>query len=163
MQPDFEYLSISVFYAALITGLLVALWKGGQPEKFGVLVLVAITVIQLSASALFPPRFDDVDPVALLTDTIALIGFGWIAIHARRVWPIWAAAFQLLSVASHFARYVQLGIEPMVYSILKSGPTGLAIILLIVGTLLHRRRVLKYGKDPSWMDWNTQGQVRWTS
>jgi len=166
MGPNLQFLSIALFLVGMALSLSFAIWKGAEPERIGAGVLLAGFLLQIIAYAVFPPRYFDVDAIALLADLIFLAGFGWLAINARRVWPIWAAAFQLLSIMSHFARFVEMDIEPYVYSVMKSLPTGLAIVLLSVGTIMHRRRLARRGSDPSWMAWSRMAGRRsgnWTS
>jgi hypothetical protein len=142
-----------VFFALLILSVAVALWKGDKPERAGALVIVLMTVVQL-AWRLFSRRyFNTVDVAAVVVDTVGVIGFGALAVHAKRVWPIWAASLQVLSIASHFAREVDPEVEPVAYFILRSGPTFLVLLVLLLGTILHQRRLRRLGNDPAWTDW----------
>jgi hypothetical protein len=36
---------------------------------------------------------------------------------------------------------------------MKSSPTFLVLIILVLGTLAHMRRVRLHGSDPAWMAW----------
>jgi hypothetical protein len=99
-----------------------------------------------------PPDFESIYPVALIVDVIATASFGALALYARRAWPIWATALQLLSLTSHFAQ----GIEPShpgIYLTMKSGPTLMVQVVLLLGTLFHRRRLRRYGRVLAWMGW----------
>ncbi len=116
--------------------------------------MVAGAIFEAVLHIFIPPRFVAIDFAGLSADLFLLGGFGWLALNARRIWPIWAAAFELLSLASHIARTIPVDIEPMAYSIMKSAPTGMAIITLAIGTFAHVRRVGRFGSDPSWMDWD---------
>lgn len=146
-------LPIGMFLAVLLGALLLALAKGGAPERRGALVLIAMAVWQYSASFFVPPRFMATDDISLIGDAIGLTGFAFIALHARRIWPIWASAFQLLSLSGHFARSVELSFDPLIYAWMRTLPTAGAILALISGTVAHIRRQRRYGADPSWQDW----------
>ncbi|WP_394731291.1 hypothetical protein [Altererythrobacter sp. GH1-8] len=134
--------------------LILALVKGGTPERIGVGLLVGVTSLQAILYATVPPRFTELDLIAGLADLAFFLGFGWLAIKAKRAWPICASAFQIISLASHVAREIQIQIEPMAYSIMKSTPTGMAIILIGIGTVMHMRRLNANGEDADWTDWN---------
>lgn len=145
---------IGLFLVALLGALLLAFAKGGEVERRGALVLIAMAVWQYSASFVVPPRFVATDDISLIGDVIGLCGFALIALDAKRIWPIWASAFQLLSLSGHFARSVELSFPPIVYAWMRTLPTAGAILALIVGTLWHLWRVKRYGADPSWQDWS---------
>lgn len=158
MPPDLQNFSVWLFYAIMVLAAVVAMAKGGAPERLGCAMILAALLFQFGLYALVPPRFAAVDLVSFPTDLLLLIGFGWLALRAKRMWPLWAAALQLISVTSHIARYIHIEINPMVYAYMKSAPTGLAIIALTIGTIGHMRRVKRFGSDPAWMDWRAIGQ-----
>ena len=160
MGPELEYLSVATFYAIFFLGLVAAFYRGGAPERAAAAILAGLFAIQSLIYVSVPPRFLNVDLVSFSIDLACFTGMSWIAIHAKRVWPIWAASFQLLSIAAHFARFVQVQIEPLVYSIMKSSPTGAVAMLILVGTILHQERLTKNGSDQSWMDWKSVRRVR---
>jgi hypothetical protein len=145
--------SIALFYIILLGALLLAFAKGGAPERRGALVVLAMASWQYPANFVSPPNFVTTDAISLISDCIGLVGFGLIALNARRLWPIWASAFQLLSISGHFARWVDLAFDPIIYSWMKSLPTAGAILALLIGTLAHIRRRARTGADPSWQDW----------
>ncbi len=141
------------FFALLILSVALAFWKGGKPERLGALVIVMMTVLQLGWRLFSQRYFNTVDVAAVVVDTVGVFGFGTLAVYAQRVWPIWAASLQVLSIASHFAREVDLHVEPLVYFVLRSGPTFLVLLVLLLGTILHQRRLRSSGQDPAWTDW----------
>lgn len=146
-------LPIGMFLAALLGALLLAFAKGGAPERRGAAVLIAMAVWQYSASFVVPPRFMATDEISLIGDAIGLTGFALIAVDAKRIWPIWASALQLLSLSGHFARAVELSFDPIIYAWMRTLPTAGAILALIAGTLAHMYRMRRFGADPSWQDW----------
>jgi len=142
------------FFLLLPLSLILATWKGGAPERYGALVIVAMAVIQRIAIVFVPSHFVSVDPAALVTDFVGLTGFGILAVQARRIWPIWAASLQLLSVSAHFARWADIGVPPFVYALMRGSPTFVALAALLVGTVLHMVRLKRHGADPSWQNWS---------
>ncbi len=131
-----------------------AAWKGGEPERWGGLIILAMWAIQSVGEFIVPSRYVALDPVAFLCDLVGVLGFGALALHARRVWPLLAAALQLLCLSAHFARWADLAIPPIVYALMRDGPTFVVMIVLLAGTVLHMRRVRRNGTDAAWQDWS---------
>ena len=141
------------FLAVLILSVTLAFARGGSPERYGALAIVLMTLLQFASRLVVPPSYLSVDLASVIVDAFAVITFGAIALHARRAWPIWATSLQLLSLSSHFAREVDKRVPAMVYAIMKSSPTFLVLIILLLGTLAHLRRVRLHGSDPAWKVW----------
>ena len=142
-----------VFLLLIIVTVLLTAWKGGAPERLGAAVLVAMFIMSKISTAIDQRAYTHVDPTALVQDVFAVVCFGVLAIHARRVWPIWATSLQLLSLISHFVREVDAGVEPLVYAMMKSGPTFFALTALLLGTLLRIHRSRMGQPDVPWKDW----------
>lgn len=130
-----------------------AIWKGGAPERVGGLLILGMLVWQYTAESIVPSRFTIVDPVPLITDMAGFLGFGFLALQARRFWPLWATSLQLLSLSAHFARWADLEVAPLVYALMRAAPTFGAMIALSCGTVLHLQRLRRHGCDPSWQNW----------
>lgn len=138
------------FWAVLLFAVPFALWRGGPPERLVAAILAAMTVMSVAAHRVIPIRYDQVDAPALTVDLFGFVGMTAIALYADRSWPLWTAALQLLSSMSHLIRFTSTGVEQLVYSWVKSLPTFLALVILIVATLMHRRRLGRNGTDRSW-------------
>lgn len=144
--------AIILFYALLVLSVSAALWKGGAPERTGAAIVISTVALEWVGRAFAPPDFNSIYPVALIIDAIATASYGALSLYARRAWPIWATALQILSLTSHFAE----GIEPShpgIYITMKSGPTLAVLVVLLLGTIFHRRRLRQFGSDPAWMGW----------
>lgn len=142
-----------LYQAFLLVALILILWKGGKPERIGALVIAAMAVWQLGADAFIPSRFDDLDTDSLVSDLIGFAGFGYLALHARRIWPIVATSLQMLCVYAHLIRFASSGLEPMVYAVARGVPTGIAVLLMLAGTILHMQARRRGEVDPPWQDW----------
>jgi hypothetical protein len=127
-------------YLLALAAIGLGLTLGGKPERQGAMLVVIMMSMTLLGMVLLPKRFHTVDPVSLSQDVVAFVGFSIIGVSSRRIWPLWAAAFQLLSVGSHFVRALEMPVRPIVYAWMKSGPTWGVLILLIIGTIANRRR-----------------------
>lgn len=142
------------YFLILVLSIGLALWKGGTPERIGAAVFILMALVQAVVMQVLPSRFDRVDPDSLVTDLIGFLGFSYLAIEARRIWPIWATALQVLSLSAHFARWADVAIPPLVYAIMRGAPTFGAAIAILAGTILHLRRRHRHGCDPSWQNWS---------
>ena len=137
-----------IFALTIVVGY--ALWRGGAPERSGALVFILMAVLQYTGRLFFDRVFQAVDPLNLAVDLFAFASFTLIALHANRIWPLFIAAMQLLSCASHFGRGVSHKVEQLVYAVLMAGPTVAALIILLIGTLVHRARVKRGVQTASW-------------
>ncbi|MEL7188056.1 MAG: hypothetical protein AAGK17_00770 [Pseudomonadota bacterium] len=158
--PDFTHPAIAVFYS--IFGAAVALgWVlGGKPERCGALTLASIFSVQLILySTISDPTFDEIDFVGVITDAIGLLGFTAIALSANRIWPLFAAAMQLIAVLAHLTH----GFRPMLgqsYVDFEAYPTAFVTLCVIGGVAMHRYRLKKYGHDRDWVPFKKYQEYR---
>lgn len=125
----------------------------GEPELYAVLnELIAFLLAGILYSEA-PPIFSGVDFTALLVDVIAAIGLFAIALNANRIWPLIAAAAQFVGLFSHFSRAMQISIDPMAYSLLRTLPSAIVLGCILIGFIGHFQRYRKYGYDYDWIDW----------
>lgn len=142
----------ATFTALLLITLALAFWQGGSPERLCAGVVLLMALLQFLGNALFGRIFDQVDLVSLIVDLTGFVGMTAIALFANRIWPLWTSAMQLLSCTSHLGREVSGKVEPLVYSILKTGPTFLVLLILLMGTFHHWWRLKEGVKDSAWVD-----------
>lgn len=91
-----------------------------------------------------------------LVDFVVFVAFVWLALKADRFWPIGVAALQFAGFTSHIAKAASSGVIAWAYSIGQS-LWGYPIILLILwGTVRHRRRLRAFGADSSWTRYSSQ-------
>lgn len=90
-----------------------AFWKGGREEQAaaaGLLLSLLVTVV------LRDPRWLGPQWAAFGADVCLLMLLTWIALRSPRYWPLAAAAFQLLCVATHLARIADPGVRGWAYA-----------------------------------------------
>lgn len=138
------------FVSALTLVVAYAMWRGGAPERGGALVFIVMAVLQYTGRLFFDRVFETVDLLSFSVDLFAFASFTFIALQANRRWPLFLAAMQLLSCVSHFGREVSGKVEPLVYATLKARPTIAALVILLIGTLVHRARVKRGVQIASW-------------
>ncbi len=150
--PDFSEPGILLYYSIWLAALGLAAWRGGAPERTGAGFVAATFLVQSIAYGSVAPKFWEVDAVALLADAIGFVAFGALALNAKRIWPLFAAGLHLISLSAHFARQVEDDMVALAYATMSAVPTGVALLLIIFGTLLHQRRLKKSGEDLPWAD-----------
>jgi hypothetical protein len=143
----FEFISEYVGAGSVLLVCLFALTKGGRPERIGAgTMLVAWFLSILSQTYL---GYASVQWPMFLIDLIVLIVFVALVWKSPRSWPVWACAFQLLTVASHVM--VLLKLRPEIsafYTVLNM--TGYGIMIAIaVGTFFawQERRAVGIDED----------------
>lgn len=138
----------------LLVFVLLALWRGAGPERQSALVFIGMFAFDRFYHLLFGRGefFLGADLGHILIDSIALVAFVLIALRANRVYPIWLASFQLLTIVSHVVRAISPAIEHGAYAILVHAPSYLEVAVFGLGTLLHIKRQAKYGPYRSWQN-----------
>lgn len=141
------------FLIFLFASIVVALRRGGPPEKWGAMTLALMAALQIVGIGALGSRFGRIDWVAFVVDLLGFCSFTAIALFARRIWPLWASALQLFSLTTHFIRLVDMHIHPAVYWLMKSAPTFGVCLLLIGATLLGQRHQKSSFEGACWKDW----------
>jgi hypothetical protein len=148
------------YWAFMLGGSAFVLWKGCVPERYGVGTIITMTVFQGTMEVVNPSRFIYVDAASLGADMIGFLGFGIVALHARRVWPLWAVALQIIALSAHYSRWASLSISPGAYSIMRTAPTAMIVALMLGATILLRRRGRQGYRDVPWQDWSAIARLR---
>jgi len=87
-------------------------WRGGDDERLGAGGVLAGWALSM---VLFRARSVDTQWGVAVVDLFVLGLFLWMALRSRRYWPLFAAGFQLLAVATHLARALEDGIGGWAY------------------------------------------------
>lgn len=126
-----------------------ALLRGGWPERLATVILIAD--FQLSHWVIKPlvSRYSGVEQAMLMVDLGALLALYALSLVSSRYWPMWMAALQGCVVAGH-VNGLRPDVVPFAYGNVVAFWSYLLLGLLIVATIRHRRRIIRYGDDPSW-------------
>ena len=111
--------------------------------------LTNITVV--SYHLIFGPSgFVDVDPAHLVIDGAELVAISWLALQANRVWPVWAAAAQVMTVLGHIVVMIgESGINSAYWAMTQL-PPYIQLVALVCGAVFHSRRYRQIGPYRSW-------------
>ena len=133
------------------TASLYALWRGGPPERFAAKVIIVWMMVDLSYHLIFGlSGFVEVDPAHLLIDGLELAALIFLALHANRVWPVWAAAAQLMTFSAHVVALIDEGGMRRAYWAMMQLPLYIQLLALACGAAFHYRRFRRIGPYRSW-------------
>ena len=133
---------ISLIVAVLVCGF--AIWKGDRWARFGAAIYLAGWI-----ATPFVQIRDPLSPEwgVMIIDAVVMILLVWVSLKARRLWSVFAAACQMMAVASHVVSIIDLRIYIATVVV---GLTVLSygvLVALLVATLsaVRARRVAHEG------------------
>lgn len=120
--------------AVSLAALLVALMRGGKPERQGALAMLLAMLLSPAAFALTP------DPDGLLwgvfvIDVTLLVALAAVFARSGRIWAAWSSGAQLLTVALHLARIIDTSLGSRAY-VGASYLLWLGVVLPLFGAVL---------------------------
>lgn len=129
---------------------LYAMFRGGAPERSGATVLAVGSILTVLAVSGPTQRFGSVELGIFLVDVAALVAFLLIALRAERLWPLWVTALQAIGTAGHAVKLADPDVIPRAYAFVLAFWSYPMLLLLVVGTYRHQRRMARFGADKSW-------------
>jgi hypothetical protein len=129
---------ISFGVAVLICGF--AMWKGDRPIRF----VAAVYLLGWIATPFLALR-DPMQPEwrVMVLDTLVMVLFVGVSLRTRRLWTVFAAACQMMSVASHVVSIIDLriNISTVVVGLALLSYGVLVALLLAALSAIRARRV----------------------
>lgn len=128
----------AIWNISMVSVALLAAWRGGWAERtiaFGMVIDSLATDVFQNTRDWHAPQWAD-----LAIDFVYLIVMVWVALKSNRMWPLWAAAFQLIDVAIYLAFVADRrvgALAPYTAIVIWS---YLILIVVVVGTLTRRTR-----------------------
>jgi hypothetical protein len=128
-----------------------ALLRGGPPERTAAKIVIVWILTDVGYHLIFGPSgFVVVDPAHLLIDGAELAAIIWLALRANRLWPIWAAAAQVMTFSGHVVALIEPGGVNRAYWAMTQLPPYIQLIALVCGAAFHARRLRRIGPYRSW-------------
>ena len=127
---------------------------GREPERQGAKVIAAMFLLSILRLNLFGIRLDGLDYIGIFIDIVGFAAFLLIALFAMRVWPLWAAALQLIAMTAHLVMAFDIHIHPMAYLLMRYAPSYLVSIILLLACIRMRWRGSATDKNSSWRVWS---------
>ena len=146
-MSSFGLASLALFAAASSY----ALWRGGPPERFAAKIVILWILTDVGYHVLFGPSgFTVVDPAHLVIDGAELVAITWVALQANRIWPVWAAAAQLMTFSGHLVVMISGTGWNYAYWAMTQLPPYIQLFALVCGVVFHARRFRRIGHYRSW-------------
>lgn len=158
MEIDLWYYRGTITAAATILLALACFLRGGGPERYAATILLAMQAVDRiyhfiatgGRSIWIVSDYTTIDLGHLLIDAVSMVCFAILALRANRVYTLWIGGLQLVMVLSHFGRELAATIHPLAYAISSYTPFYLQTTILLIGLMLHVRRMREWG---SYRDW----------
>jgi hypothetical protein len=134
----FHTLPQQIWMICMLAVIALTFWRGGWAERTIAIGMIVDTV----ASAVMQNTRDWASPqwADLTIDVIYLLVMLFVAFRSHRLWPLWAAAFQLIDVAIYFAFIVDRRVGALAPYRAIVIWSYLILIVIVVGTLTRRSR-----------------------
>ena len=153
-------LPVPVYYALFAACGLYVLLRGGAPEKVGTAILAIGSILSVAAVSNPTGRFGAVEVGVFLVDIVTLLAFVALALRAERYWPLCVTALQAIGTAGHAAKLLDPGVIRSAYAIVLSLWGYLMLLLIVLGTWNHQRRLARFGVDRSWSSFSGRSEPR---
>jgi hypothetical protein len=104
-------------------------------------------------------QFTAVEIGVFLVDVACLVGFLILALRADRVWTLWLAALQVIGTAAHAIKLADPDLIGRAYAFALAFWSYPMLLLIVLGTWRHQRRLSQTGVDRSWSSsWARSGR-----
>lgn len=140
----------ATYFSLVFLCWLYAMFRGGIPERIGITILAAgsiLTVVAVSGPA---RRFGSVEVGILVVDAAALLAFLLLALRAERFWPLWVTSLQAIGTAAHIVKLVDPDVIRWAYAFALAFWSYPMLLIMVLGTWNHQRRLTRNGVDKSW-------------
>lgn len=127
------------------------LWKGGAPERIGIAIAIAASVLTFIATTSdVAQRWQQVETGVFLVDLATFAAFLILALRADRFWPLWITGMHLIGIATHSAKLADPMVVPWVYANTQALWAYPILLLIVIGAARHQMRLRRFGADNSW-------------
>jgi len=142
-----------LFYTIQAAASAYALLRGGAPERLTGLALLLAAVSTGLVQRNIPVLFVGLEGGVMIVDLILLVVMITITLKADRFWPAWATALHALGTGAHLTRAISPDVIRLVHAVLSAAWSYPIVLLLVIGTVRHSRRIRARGWD---LDWSRQ-------
>lgn len=141
---------VAIFITLLLIAFVYAWWRGGGPERATATAFVIAYAMTWLAMPPLSKRYYQFDGATFVIDLTLFACLFLIMIRANRDWPIVMCALAAIGVLGHLAKLIDVELIRVVYKTLMVFWGWLALIILLLATHAHQRRLRRLGSDPSW-------------
>lgn len=144
------HINVILFLTALMLALGFAALYGGAPERWVAGMFAAATLASHLLYAGPAQRYHAAELYVAAVDLALLAGITVVLARADRFWPIALFATHGITVLAHVVKLLDAAVVKQAYAISIAAPGYLALLILTVGVLRHRRRAREFGADRAW-------------
>ena len=148
------------YFSLVFVCWLYAMLRGGAPEQVGVTILGVGSILTVLVVSGPSSRFGSVEVGIFLVDVAALVAFLILALRAERFWPLWITALQAIGTAGHAVKLLDPAVMRWGYAFALAVWSYPMLLLLVLGTWNHRKRLIRFGADPSWSSFSGRSARR---
>ena len=148
-----------VYFAILFGCCLYTAMRGGWPERIGAAILTVGSILTLATLSSAATIYSSLEFNVFVVDVATLLAFLVLALRANRLWTLCITALQLVGTAGHAVKLVDPQVLPYAYAFALRFWSYPMMLLLLIGTWNHQKRLAKFGVDKSWStSWRRSGQ-----
>lgn len=145
----FSVIWVVAFYLVQLGCTAFAAWRGGSPERIAGLALLSALIATTWVPAT-TAGYQAVYWPIVWVDLCLFAALVTLALLADRFWPIWLSALQLLALSLHGVRAYDPTVLPYAYWLVIGKIGYVMVLVLVVGTARHARRVREHGSERAW-------------
>jgi hypothetical protein len=139
-----------VFLALLIACCGYVALRGSPPEWIGAAIVAVGSFLSLAALSFTATIYRSLEIGVFLVDVAALLAFLVLALRAERIWPLCVTALQVIGTAAHAVKLVDPQVIPSAYAFALRFWAYPMMLILVLGTWNHQKRLARFGVDKSW-------------
>jgi hypothetical protein len=139
-----------IYFAILLGCGVYTILRGAAPERIGAAILLLGSILTLLTLSSVATIYRSLEARVFLVDVVTLVAFLVLALRADRLWPLCITAFQLVGTAGHAVKLVDPQVLPYAYAFALRFWGYPMILMLILGTWNHQKRLARNGVDRSW-------------
>jgi hypothetical protein len=127
-----------------------AIWRGGAPERVAGVALLSAAFATFMMESDFATVYVGIEYSVLVVDLVLLAILMVLALYADRYWTMWIAAMHALGTTGHLIKATGIEHLRVVYAIQTTIWSYPIVIVLLIATARHVRRVKRLGRQVDW-------------
>lgn len=129
-----------IYWAVLCASCGYAAWRGGTPERAGAAIMAIGSVLSVVVTSDMGVRFRGAEIGIMIVDAAVLVAFLAVALRSDRFWPLWAAAFQAIAIATHVAAVANPAVFWFAYALAQGFWAYPMLLAIVIGTWHRNQR-----------------------
>lgn len=141
----------SVYLVLLAACCIYVAMRGGAPELLGGTIIGIASLLTFAALlGSMADLYRSIEMGVFVVDVVALLAFVALSLRADRLWPLCVTALHIVGTAGHAVKLVDPQVLPYAYAFALRFWGYPMVLVLLIGTWNHQRRLARFGVDKSW-------------